>query len=142
MKKKLLALGTIGISAILLAVYLSGCISNETENNGLTEEQILQKFDGYNWNWRCFNILNNFTLWEEHINSVEKIGNYWIIEGNSSQRGDETKSISPDEAGAIIIVYDEVNDIVIDWLHGKEIPGMPDINEEGKITNPTGIIYC
>jgi hypothetical protein len=142
MKKKLLALGTIGVSVILLAVYLCGCTSNETENNKFNEEQILQKFDGYQWSWRCFTSMNNYTLWREHIYSVEKNGNYWIIQGNSSERNDETKSISPDEAGTILIVYDEVNDIVTDWLHGKEIPDLPEINENGKVTNPTGIIYC
>lgn len=142
MKKKLLALTTIGISTILIAVYLCGCISNETDNNKFDEEQILQKFNGYQWSWRCFTIMNNYTLWREHIYSVEKNGSFWIIEGNSSQRGDDTKSISPDEAGTILIVYDEVNDIVTDWLHGREIPDVPEINEEGKVTNPTGVIYC
>lgn len=142
MKRRLLILVLVSVLVILLAAFLFDLISDEAENNKFNEEQILQKFDGYQWSWRCFLVMNNYTLWKENIYEVEKSGNFWIIEGNSSERDDSTKSISPNDASTILIIYDELNDVVTDWLHGEEIPDNPEINEKGKITNPTGVIYC
>lgn len=138
----MLTFGIIGVSAVVIVVYLFGFISDDLENDRLNEERILEKFDGYQWSWRCFTIMNNYTLWREHIYKVEKNGDFWVIEGFSSQRDDATKSISSDEAGTILVVYDEINDIVTDWLHGEELPDSTEINGDGKVTNPTDVVYC
>ena len=132
---------------VIIALVLAGCFIligyYEQKKETVNKEKILNKFDGYNWSWSCFNIVEiNFTLWKEHITKIENRGNYWLIEGFSSIRTDLTKNISSDESGKILLVYDVKHDKIIDWLHGGEIPSSPEIDKDGKITNPTGLIYC
>jgi hypothetical protein len=140
MKKELMM---IVIIAVILAVGLSGYIYEKSINDDKEKEKILDKFDGYQWNWSCFNIVEiNFTLWKEHITKIEKRENYWLIEGPSSDRNDLAKNISSDESGKILIIYDASHDKITDSLHGGEIPPSPEIDKEGKITNPTSLVYC
>lgn len=107
-----------------------------------TEKNIFNRFDGYDWSWYCWQHEIKFTLWREHITKIEKTGSYWLIEGLSSERNDTSKNVSSDETGRILIIYDEINDIVTDRLKGGEIPISPKIDENGKITNPTTLVYC
>jgi len=134
----------IGITLVVTIVIATCLILYTGEKQGIgNKEKILDRFDGYNWSWRCFNVeLVTFTLWKEHITNIEKIGDYWLIEGFSSDRNDLTKNISSDESGKILIIYDFEDDEITDWLHGGEIPLSPEVDKEGKITNPTGLVYC
>jgi hypothetical protein len=131
---------------VIMALVLAGCFIligyYEQKKETADKEKILNKFDGHQWSWNCWNIEVNFTLWNEHITKIEKRGNYWLVEGLSSNRNDSTKNISSDESGKILIVYDAEHDKITDWLHGGEIPLAPEIDKDGKITNPTSLVYC
>jgi hypothetical protein len=116
----------------------------KTSPLNLTEDgiKIYNKFNGYQWSWYCWKHEIKFTLWREHITKIEKTGSFWLIEGLSSDRNDTSKNVSSDETGRILIIYDEINDIVTDRLKGGEIPISPKISDNGKITNPTTLVYC
>ena len=127
-----------GILALSLIV-LAGC----NKQIGDTEkEEVLNRFDGYEWNWNCFIEEIKFTLWEDHITNIEKIGNYWLVWGVSSDREDTTKNVSSDETARVLFVYDKENDEVTSQLKGGEIPENPEIDEKGHITNRLGLMYC
>jgi hypothetical protein len=126
------------LKIIMITLLLSGCSITNTEER----EEVIQKFDGHNWSWNCWEEEINFTLWREYMTKVEKQGNYWIIKGTSSDRDNTEKRISTDESGRILIIYDKENDKITDWTHGEDVPMNPIVNEEGKITNEEGVVYC
>lgn len=133
----------IGIILVVIFVITACLVLYYGEKQSIEDKgKILDRFNGYNWSWNCWSIKNNFTLWKEHITKIEKIGDYWLIEGFSSYRNDLTKNISSDESGKILIIYDFEDDKITDWLHGRKIPFSPEIDKDGKITNPTGVVYC
>ena len=79
---------------------------------------------------------NKFYFMERtyHYTKIENRGNYWLIEGLSSDRNDLTKNISSDESGKILIIYDASHDKITDSLHGGKIPLSPEIDKEEKIS--------
>ncbi|MEM2138367.1 MAG: hypothetical protein QW568_04730 [Candidatus Anstonellaceae archaeon] len=123
-----------------LAFLLAGCLAQPFPIGGSEAEQVRARFDGYDWSWQCWSEEVKFTLWKEHISKVEKIGNYWIIEGASSDRGNVMKSVSSDKSGKVLFVYDKQSDKVVNMVHGDygwDVRVGPDGNISGSIP-----LYC
>lgn len=126
----------IALFPFLLAFLLAGCLAQPIPIGGSESEQVRARFDGYDWSWHCWSEEVKFTLWKEHISRVEKVGNYWVIEGVSSDRGNLMRSVSSDESGRVMFIYDKQNDKVVNMVHGNyglDVQVKPDGNISGSI---------
>jgi len=127
------------IIVALLMLVIAGC---STWINKNPTNSIMDRFDGYNWSWKCGEQEFNFTLWKQNMDLVKPSSSFWLILGSSSDRNDQTKSVSKDESGRIFIIYSLENDTIINQIHGKQVPTIPDINKQGKILNKNDVTYC
>jgi hypothetical protein len=113
--------------------------NEETPHLAKERQRVLERFDGYDWSWPCWQDEYKLTLWKENITKLEKRGDYWLVIGYSSDRG--KKEASTDEAGRILIIYDIENDKVTDWTHGGDLHDV-EIDNDGKIIKGWGPEYC
>ncbi len=129
------------ILLVFIGLFIfSGCSSEFITKN--PTNRVMNKFDGYNWSWRCGSQEFNFTLWKDNMDLVKPSAGFWLIQGDSSDRGDISKSKSRDESARILIVYNLENDSVVNWVHGKQVPTLPDMSQTGEILNKIGVEYC
>jgi len=116
---------------IILLLLSFGCTNSQSQKDLEKEKaEVLEKFDGYEWSWWCFDEENKYILYKTQIYSAEKSDKYWIIKGNS---GD-----------GIIIVYDKESDKITDWQHGENVGTAQGVNEKGKLMYEgfSELLYC
>lgn len=126
------------------AFLFSGCAAPAVPKAESEAEQVRTHFDGYDWSWHCWDDEVKFTLWKENIIRLEKTGNFWMVEGFSSDRGAFTKEspikiASSDETGKVLFVYDKENGKVVDKAHGNYQNAS--VGPDGKITGSVST-YC
>jgi hypothetical protein len=122
-----------------LFLLLLACASNYITKD--SSSSVLAKFDGYNWSWKCGAQSINFTVWKENI-KVTQLTNFWLVQGMSSDPNDDSKGKTNDESGLVIIIYDAKNDSIVNLIHGKQIPALPDVDSNGNVVNMISAVYC